>query len=75
MIKEETTTESPHDLNILMKKLNKPEMLLLNHLQNQIKMYYPDQAKKNKWLQEELGLLSQEEYLKNKTYDLSGKNI
>jgi hypothetical protein len=50
MIKEETTGESPHDLNLLMKKLNKPEMLLLNHLQNQIKMYYPDQAKKNKWL-------------------------
>lgn len=74
MIKEETTGENPHDLNLLMKKLNKPEMLLLNHLQNQIKMYYPDQAKKNKWLQEELGLLSQED-LKNKTYDLSAKHI
>lgn len=31
-------------------------MLLLNHLQNQLKLYYPDQAKKHKMLQEELGL-------------------
>lgn len=54
-----------------MKKLNKPEMLLLNHLQNQIKLYYPDQAKKHKWLQEELGL--GEENLKNKTYDFTTK--
>lgn len=68
-----STAESPHDLNALLKKLNKPEMLLLNHLQNQIKLYYPDQAKKHKWLQEELGLLSNEDPLliKNKTYDLT----
>ena len=53
-ITEEQTTQnssdSPQELNNLLKKLNKPEMLLLNHLQNQIKLYYPDQAKKNKLL-------------------------
>ena len=38
-------------------------MLLLNHLQNQIKLYYPDQVKKHKMLQEELGL-AQDERLK-----------
>ena len=38
-------------------------------------MYYPDQAKKHKWLQEELGLLSAEDQLqfKNKTFDFSAK--
>jgi hypothetical protein len=57
---EESTTqnssESPQELNTLLRKLNKPEMLLLNHLQNQLKLYYPDQVRKNKLLQEELGL-------------------
>lgn len=32
----------------IIKRLNKPEMLLLNHLQNQIKFYYPQ--KMNKYL-------------------------
>ena len=32
----------------IMKKLNKPEMLLLNHLKNQIKNYYP--SKMNKYV-------------------------
>ena len=32
----------------IIKRLNKPEMLLLNHLQNQIKYYYP--KKMNKYL-------------------------
>ncbi len=59
---------------MLLKKLNKPEMLLLNHLQNQIKMYYPEQSiNKNRQLQEELGLSQYEEKnrLKNKTVELS----
>lgn len=55
-----------------MKKLNKPEMLLLNHLQNQIKMYYPDQAKKHKWLQEELGLV-EEPGQKKSLYDFKSQ--
>lgn len=42
----------------LIKKLNKPEMLLLNHLQNQIKQYYPEQMNKHLALPEEYGLLS-----------------
>lgn len=36
------------DMKGIIKKLNKPEMLLLNHLQNQIKYYYPQ--KMNKYL-------------------------
>jgi hypothetical protein len=59
---------------MLLKKLDKPEMLLLNHLQNQIKMYYPEQSiNKNRQLQEELGLSQYEEKnrLKNKTVELS----
>lgn len=31
---QEDSLESPHTLKVLMKRLNKPEMLLLNHLQN-----------------------------------------
>ena len=46
-------------------------MLLLNHLQNQLKLYYPDQARKHKLLQEELGLaatqLDDRQKYKNKT--------
>lgn len=30
----------------LLKKLNKPEMLLLNHLKNQINKYYPVKSDK-----------------------------
>jgi hypothetical protein len=37
-----------NDLTGIIKRLNKPEMLLLNHLQNQIKNYYPQ--KMNKYL-------------------------
>ena len=36
----------------IIKRLNKPEMLLLNHLQNQIKYYY-DPQKMNKFLSNE----------------------
>jgi len=32
---------SPAEMKGIIKRLNKPEMLLLNHLQNQIKYYYP----------------------------------
>ncbi|CDW78739.1 UNKNOWN [Stylonychia lemnae] len=56
----ENSSDSPSTLNVLLKKLNKPQMLLLNHLQNQIKQYYPDQVKNHKWLQEELGLTEDE---------------
>lgn len=50
---EGTPTRSPNDLSQtemlgIIKRLNKPEMLLLNHLQNQIKYYYPQ--KMNKYL-------------------------
>jgi len=31
----------------LLKQLNKPEMLLLSHLQNQIKYYYPQRMNKH----------------------------
>eukprot|EP00347_Sterkiella_histriomuscorum_P005548 403356190 len=53
---ENESQDSPQTFNHLLKKLNKPEMLLINHLQNQIKQYYPDQIKNYKWLQQELGL-------------------
>lgn len=39
---------SPSEMKGIIKRLNKPEMLLLNHLQNQIKYYYPQ--KMNKYL-------------------------
>lgn len=39
---------SQTEMKGIIKRLNKPEMLLLNHLQNQIKYYYP--KKMNKYL-------------------------
>lgn len=46
----------------LLKKLNKPEMLLLNHLKTQLNKYYPSKNEKRNMLEEELGLNQKSPY-------------